>query len=156
MPPYSPTTFGRDQTGCSKANLHQLAQGVASTGFLARLVSKYQPPGVQRRRVDVDAVAVIVIPGRHAVQHDRQRNWFALLIERHLLGKLGQLDLPERERAVAQTLDGAAYDLVARPRSVDAPCAADEVEIFCQCALTHLIAFEISGEVALFFPSNSG
>ena len=84
---------------------------------------------MQRRRVDVDGVAVIVIPGRHAVQHDRQRNWFALLIERHLLGKLGQLDLPERERAVAQTLDGAAHDLVARPRSVDAPFAADEAEI---------------------------
>src|SRR6516162_4014741 len=40
--------------------------GVAGTDLLARLVSKHQPPGVQRRRVDVDGVAVIVIPGRHA------------------------------------------------------------------------------------------
>src|SRR6516165_9060382 len=107
----------------------ELTQSVAGTGFLARLVSKHQPPGMQRRRVDVDAVAVIVIPGRHAVQHDRPLNWLALLIERHLLGKFGQLDLAERERAAAQILDGAAHDLVARQRSVDAPFAGDKVEI---------------------------
>ena len=115
----------------------ELAQDVADRGFLARLVSKHQPPGMQRRRVDVDGVAVIIIPDRHAVQHDRPLNWLALLIERHLLGKLGRLDLAERERAAAQILDGAAHDLVARQRSVDAPFATDEVEIFCQCALTH-------------------
>jgi len=87
--------------------------------------------------VDEDAVAVIVIPGRHAVQHDRPLNWLSLLIERHLLGKLGRLDLAEREQAVAQTLEGAAHDLVARQRSVDAPFATGEVEIPCQRALTH-------------------
>ena len=93
---------------------------------------------MQRRRVDVDGVAVIVIPARQAVQHDRRLRRLAVLaIERHQRGKLGQLDLPERERAVAQTLDGAAHDLVARPRSVDAPFAADEVEIHRQRALTH-------------------
>jgi hypothetical protein len=70
--------------------------------------------------------------------HDRALNWLAPLIERHLLGKLGRLDSAEREQPVAQTLDGAAHDLVARQRSVDAPFAADEVEIFCQRALTQL------------------
>jgi hypothetical protein len=73
----------------------------------------------------------------------------------HLLGKLGRLDLAEREQAVAQTLDGAAHDLVARQRSVNAPFAGDEVESFVSAPSLIVIAFEISGDVALLSPSNS-
>src|SRR6516225_2679232 len=63
------------------------------TGFLARRIIHFQPPRMPRHRPQVDAVAVVVVRRRHAVQHDRQFNWLALLIERHLLGKLGRLDL---------------------------------------------------------------
>jgi hypothetical protein len=94
-----------------KVGIHVTRGGRA--GHAGERVSEYQPPGVQRRRVDVDAVAVIVIPGRHAV------------------------DLAEREQAVAQTLDGDRDNLKTRQRSVDAPFATGEVEIPCQRALTH-------------------
>src|SRR6516164_10181089 len=112
-----------------------LAQGVAGAGFLARRIIQFQPPGMQRRRPQVEDHSEVEVPRRKAVQHRRRLNWLALLIERQLLGKFGQLDLAEREQAVAQTLDGAAHDLVARPRSVYAPSAADEVEIHRQRAL---------------------
>src|SRR6516164_2363421 len=71
-----------------------------------------------RHRPQVDAVAVVVVRRRHAVQHDRQFNWLALLIERHLLGKLGRLDLAEREQAVAKTRGGTPTAFKASRQSV--------------------------------------
>jgi len=58
-----------------------------------------------------------------------------------MLGKLGRLDLAEREQSVAQIHEGHRNNLETRHGGIDAPFARGEVEIPCQRALTHCHRF---------------